>query len=94
MIDTDLVAPDRPAFGPYADPEQDTMRGASGYTPQLGAQTQSADLCAACHTLFTPTLDATGAVVGTFPEQTPYLEWQHSSFGGGLPCQGVPHAAG
>ena len=96
VIDTDLVAPDRPAFGPFEDPEQNTMRGAAGYTPQYGAQTQSADLCAACHTLFTPTLDATGAVVGSFPEQTPYLEWQHSSFGGGLPCQGchMPQASG
>lgn len=96
VIDTDLVAPERPAFGPFTDPEQSTMRGAAGYTPQHGLQTQSADLCAACHTLFTSTLDAAGEVVGTFPEQTPYLEWQHSSFGGGLPCQGchMPQASG
>jgi len=88
VIDTEVVAPERPAFGPYANPEQDTMRGAAGYTPQFGTQIQSADFCASCHTLFTPTLNAAGEVVGTFPEQTPYLEWQHSSFGGGLPCQG------
>jgi hypothetical protein len=37
-------------------------------------------VCATCHTLYTPYLDASGAVAGEFPEQVPYLEWFYSSY--------------
>jgi hypothetical protein len=49
-----------------------------------GSHTRDSALCATCHTLFTPTLDGDGTIVGTLPEQTPYLEWEHSSFGDGV----------
>jgi hypothetical protein len=32
--------------------------------------------------LYTPVVDAGGNILGEFPEQTPYLEWEHSSFSG------------
>ena len=42
---------------------------------------RQAGLCAICHTVFTPHVDSEGKLTGSFPEQTPYLEWAHSSFG-------------
>jgi hypothetical protein len=100
VIDTATVAPDRLAFGPFAAPMQNQMRGVAGFTPVEGAHTRDSALCAACHTLYTPTVDATGTIVGSLPEQTPYLEWQHSRFGDGegedRSCQQchMPAAAG
>ena len=41
----------------------------------------SAEHCATCHNLYTPYVDAQGNILGEFPEQTPYTEWQYSSFG-------------
>ena len=41
-------------------------------------------------------MDAQGNVLGEVPEQTPYTEWENSSFGGAVPCQGchMPQASG
>lgn len=84
-IDTQAVAPGRLLFGPYVDPQQPgVMQTSVGYTPVFGEHIGASGLCATCHTLFTPTLDAQGAIVGTFPEQTPFMEWQHSEFGDGV----------
>lgn len=80
-IDTDASAPDRKIFGPYREPVVGPMQTSVGYTPVYGPQTNDSALCATCHTLFTPYVDAAGNVVGEFPEQTPYLEWKHSDFG-------------
>ena len=80
-IDTDASAPDRKIFGPYREPVAGPMVTSVGYTPVYGPQTNDSALCATCHTLFTPFVDAAGNVVGEFPEQTPYLEWKHSDFG-------------
>jgi len=80
-IDTEKSAPDRKIFGPYREPVAGPMRTSVGYTPVYGPQTNDSALCATCHTLFTPYVDAAGNVVGEFPEQTPYLEWKHSDFG-------------
>ncbi|NIA05022.1 MAG: hypothetical protein GWP11_03520 [Proteobacteria bacterium] len=80
-VDTAAVSPGRAIFGPYRDPVTRTMRAADGFTPAYGPQTNDSALCATCHTLYTPYLDGKGRVAGTFPEQTPYLEWRHSSFG-------------
>lgn len=100
VIDTSTIAPDRPVFGPFAAPLVNPMRGNSGFTPVEGPHTRDSALCASCHTLYTPTVDAGGQVVGSLPEQTPYLEWQHSAFGDGVGedrnCQQchMPEAAG
>lgn len=84
VIDTATGPPERPLFGPYADPQQpDVMALSVGFTPTFGPHIEASGLCATCHTLFTPTLDANGEIIGTFPEQTPFLEWQQSVFSDG-----------
>ncbi len=85
VFDTETGPPLRPLFGPFPEPQQpNTMRLAVGFTPTFGSHIEQSGLCATCHTLFTPTLDASGDIVGEFPEQVPFLEWQHSEFGDGV----------
>ena len=99
-IDTTTNAPDRMAFGPFLAPFVQVMRNMVGFTPAHAAHVTEAGLCGSCHTLFTPTVDAAGQAVGTFPEQTPYLEWRHSEYGDGAgtdrTCQSchMPEATG
>ena len=99
-IDTSTNPPDRPIFGPYPDPFQRAMRNMVGFTPVQGAQIEKSGLCATCHTLYTPYVDGDGNVVGQFPEQTPYLEWEASDYRDGgsqaQSCQGchMPQADG
>ncbi len=91
-IDTSTTPPDRLIFGPYPSPVQQPMRNWVGFTPVRGAHIESSELCATCHTLYTPYLDEEGNVAGTFPEQMAYFEWKHSIFGDGteddVTCQG------
>ncbi len=82
-IDLTAESPDRVNYGPFEDPDVDTMRSTSGFTPVYGEHVTEAALCATCHTLFTPYVDAEGTILGEFPEQTAFLEWQHSDFGDG-----------
>jgi hypothetical protein len=80
----------RPEFGPYeiSPGLQQVMRSSSaGYQPQHGAQIQSPELCASCHTLITEARDASGKVVGRLPEQMVYQEWQRSDFRAERTCQ-------
>ncbi len=71
---------DRIIYGPFQNPLTNPMLNDVNYTPQFGEQTLSSELCATCHTLFTPYVDNEGNVVGTAPEQTPYQEWENSIF--------------
>ena len=82
------------------------MRQNAGFLPTPESMTEphltDSAHCGSCHTLYTPVLDANGVQVpGTdpleyaeFPEQTTYLEWEHS----GVPktCQDchLPDAVG
>jgi hypothetical protein len=77
-------------FGPYdVDAGRHRiMNSASGFQPQKSTHIQESELCATCHTLFTPAVDGDGNEIGQFPEQTPYLEWQHSEFVETTNCQG------
>ena len=85
VIDLTTAPPDRLTYGPYVEPQQpEIMQVSSGYIPVHGPHIEEAALCATCHTLFTPTLDPAGEIVGEFPEQTPFLEWLHGIFGDGL----------
>ncbi len=95
-IDTSAVPPDRLIFGPFPQPEQNMMRASVGFTPEQGSQTSDSRLCATCHTLYTPYVGAAGDMLGEFPEQTPYLEWEHSVYGAGMHCQQchMPRAEG
>jgi hypothetical protein len=43
--------------------------------------------CATCHTLYTQALGPQGQVIGSLPEQMPYLEWRHSSYPNDRSCQ-------
>jgi len=73
-------------FGPYPDPGVNNM---AGYSAAYGSHMNDAELCATCHTLFTPYLDDNGAIAGEFPEQTPYIEWKNSDYSeDGTTCQG------
>lgn len=98
VIDLTTPAGERTVYGPFEVDEGRTtlMRSASQFTPQLGSHVQSAEFCAGCHTLFTHALDADGNEAGVLPEQTPYLEWKHSSYNGLMTCQAchMPEVAG
>lgn len=95
-VDTSTEPPNRHAFGPYEQPVRGPMQTHTGFIPVYGAQMGTAEMCATCHNLYTPYVDAQGNVLGEFPEQTPYTEWQSSGYGGAVPCQGchMPQATG
>lgn len=84
-IDTYGAAVDRPAYGSYANPVSNPMRNRVKFTPKQGEHTQESSLCASCHNLKTPFVDADGDIVSTtpesqFPEQMVYTEWNNSDF--------------
>lgn len=56
------------------------MQNNTGYTPAFGARIGQVELCATCHTLFTPWLDKQGPGRGHVPEQVPFLEWRNSDY--------------
>jgi len=97
-IDTERPADERPAYNRFAgNPDLSAvMQNASGFVPEQSEHITQAALCASCHTLHTPYLDASGAIAGEFPEQTPYFEWLHSQYAESTPCQGchMPTAEG
>lgn len=97
-IDAELPAGERLIYSRFAVSEQGTatMQGASGFIPTQSTHTAQAELCATCHTLYTPYVDDTATFVGEFPEQTPYLEWLSSAYADSIPCQGchMPQAEG
>jgi hypothetical protein len=71
-----------PMFGPY-DVEtrvKPTMQSAADATPSRGDHIRQSEVCATCHTLYTEAYGPSGEVVGSLPEQMPYLEWRHSAF--------------
>ena len=89
VIDSELPPEEREAFGPFhvGMGMIQIMQSGSGFIPMQAMHVKSSDLCATCHTVYTPFVDASGQVAGEFPEQVPYLEWQASSFKGKLSCQ-------
>ncbi len=97
-IDTTLRRPDRLIFGPFQSSDQDitVMAGASGYIPAQGLHMRDSELCATCHTLYTPYVDASGQIAGEFAEQVPYFEWYYSDYRRSLACQDchMPEAQG
>jgi hypothetical protein len=75
-----IIGQAREIFGPYANPVAMPMRRHVNFTPVYGRHVQDSAFCGSCHTLFTPVLSKDGAVLGEFPEQTPFLEWQASVY--------------
>jgi mono/diheme cytochrome c family protein len=98
VIDTELRAPDRVVFGPYQieGDQAQLMQLSSGFRPEQGLHLSQSEMCASCHTVYTPYVDGSGAVAGTFPEQVPYLEWFYSDYRRTQTCQGchMPDAQG
>lgn len=75
-----LIENDRIIYGPFENPLANPMIMSVNYTPQFSSHNLDSELCATCHTLFTPTLDNDGNEVGEIAEQTPYLEWKNSIY--------------
>ncbi len=80
-IDMDSIRPLRSIYGQYPDPLVTPMKHHIGYTPVHSDHIGKSELCATCHTLYTPVFSDNREITGKFPEQTTYLEWSHSSFG-------------
>ena len=97
-IDIKTPTGERLLFGQYPTDEAQArmMQVASGYLPVEASHLSDSALCATCHTLYTPSIDSAGQIVGEFPEQTPYLEWLHSDYKDTQSCQGchMPVAEG
>lgn len=99
QIDTTRPSGERLLYGPYPPAKAlvRVMQGSSGFIPTQGSHLKRSELCATCHTLYTPTIDVdTGEIVGEFPEQTPYLEWLNSDYRETQTCQDchMPQAQG
>lgn len=67
-------------YGPYQNPFPMPMINTTGFTPVYSTHLDDSELCATCHTLFTPFVDNNGQVAGEFPEQVPYFEWKNSIY--------------
>ncbi len=67
-------------YGPYQDPNTEIMYDMSFFTPVYTNHLNKSELCATCHTVFTPYLDNQGQIAGNFPEQTSYIEWKNSIY--------------
>lgn len=72
-------------YGQYSGVITQPMINNTGYTPAYSAHISDSAMCATCHNLKTPFVDAQGNLLTTtadteFPEQMPYTEWQSSIF--------------
>ncbi len=80
-VDTLLRRPSRKIFGPFTNLNAQNMINRTGFIPEYSEHVTESAICATCHTLFTPVVDGQGNLTGNYlPEQTPYLEWEHSSY--------------
>jgi nitrate/TMAO reductase-like tetraheme cytochrome c subunit len=89
VVDTKIPMSQRKIYGPYDIDKgrQHLMQSSSKFVPQKANHIQRSEFCASCHTLYTHTLNAKGEVIGTLPEQVPYLEWKHSDYAESQSCQ-------
>lgn len=81
-VDTASPLGERPVYGPYEvdSGRRQVMRSAARMVPNQSKHLQKSELCGSCHTLYTHTRGPDGRIIGTLPEQMPYLEWRHSSY--------------
>lgn len=78
----------RVTYGPYTSPSTQPMINNVQFTPQYSAHMNDSKLCASCHNLDTPVIDAQGNLSNlTFPEQAVYTEWEYSDFNATKSCQ-------
>ena len=84
----DNLSTDRKTYGPYTAPRAQPMINSVEFTPTYSAHTKDSKLCASCHNLDTPVIDAQGNLSNlTFPEQAVYTEWEFSDFNTTKSCQ-------
>ncbi|UCF39215.1 MAG: hypothetical protein JSU96_10390 [Acidobacteriota bacterium] len=79
---------ERPIFGQFDQVQTSQMVGSVRYLPQYSAHLHESRVCATCHDLKTPYVDANGDLVTDkegnlvlFPEQMPFREWSNSIYG-------------
>ena len=70
----------RKIYGPHRAPFVHPMERHVNYIPTYSPHITRSELCATCHTLFTPILDNQGTSKGEMPEQVTYLEWKNSGY--------------
>src|SRR6202163_1677806 len=90
VIDPPRTKGEHPEYGPYAieNGQAHIMQTSSeGFRPTNDTHIQDSALCATCHTLYTRGLGPGGKELALFPEQVPFLEWQHSSYANKNSCQ-------
>jgi hypothetical protein len=90
VVDPPRTKGDHPEYGPYQilNGQARVMQTSSeGFRPNTDNHIQDSALCATCHTLYTRALAPGGKELGLFPEQVPFLEWQHSDYGNKSSCQ-------
>lgn len=88
-IDTTLPTGERLAYGPFdvTETNQIVMQAASGFIPEQVDYMSDSAACGTCHTLYTPTVDLQGEIVGEFAEQMVYPEWEFSAYRDTDSCQ-------
>jgi hypothetical protein len=90
-IDTYANPLDRRIYGPYDNVFAMPMLNMVGYTIAYSPHIKESAVCATCHNLRTPYVDAAGNVISTpeteFPEQMTYSEWLASDYPGRQSCQ-------
>jgi hypothetical protein len=77
-------------YGPFdvdAGHQRIMQTSTGGFRPTEAAHIRDSALCGTCHTLYTTARGVGGKVIGTLPEQMPYLEWRHSSYPQRSSCQ-------
>lgn len=89
VVDTAAAWGGREVFGPFAVDSGRTriMHSASDFQPVEANHLADSGLCGSCHTLFTHSRGEGGEIIARFPEQTPYLEWEHSEYRETTSCQ-------
>ncbi len=74
----------RPAYGPYVDPNGVRMQSQAEFNPVYGPHMATSETCAACHDLRTPEFgqgtEAGQSPASFFPEQMVYSEWKNSTY--------------
>ncbi len=90
VINTNNTGDARKIYGPYDNLSRQAqqMPNRVGFTPQYSPHMNDSKLCASCHNLNTPVIDAQGDLSDlTFPEQAVYTEWEYSDFNATKSCQ-------
>ena len=99
VVDSSPSKDNHPEYGPFViqNGQARVMQTSTGgFRPMSGTHIQDSAICATCHTLYTTSLAPDGKELGKFPEQVPYLEWQHSDYPQKNSCQSchMPEVAG